>query len=110
MSRVEDRVAELGLTLPVTSKPVAAYIPAVVTGNLVFTSGQLPMVDGVLPTTGKVGADVDAETAKELARHLRAQRARGGSQRDRVAGSDHAGGEGRRVRGIRPPISPVSPV
>jgi len=68
MSRVEDRVAELGLALPVTSKPVAAYIPAVVTGNLVFTSGQLPMVDGALPATGKVGAEVDAEAAKDLAR------------------------------------------
>ena len=68
MSRVEDRVAELGLTLPVTSKPVAAYIPAMVTGNLVFTSGQLPMVEGALPTTGKVGANVQPEVAKELAR------------------------------------------
>ena len=68
MSRVEDRVAELGLTLPVTSKPVAAYIPAVVTGNLVFTSGQLPTVDGALPATGKVGAEVDADAAKALAR------------------------------------------
>lgn len=68
MSRVEDRLAELGLTLPVAVKPVAAYIPAVVTGNLVFTSGQLPMVNGELPATGKVGAEVDPETAKQLAR------------------------------------------
>ena len=68
MSRVEDRIAELGLTLPAASKPVAAYIPAVVTGNLVFTSGQLPMVDGALAVTGKVGAEVDAEAAKQLAR------------------------------------------
>jgi len=68
MSRVEDRIAELGLSLPATSKPVAAYIPAVVTGNLVFTSGQLPMVDGAMAASGKVGAEVDAETAKQLAR------------------------------------------
>ena len=68
MSRIEDRVSELGFTLPAVSKPVAAYIPAVVTGNLVFTSGQLPMVDGALPATGKVGADVDADAAKALAR------------------------------------------
>lgn len=68
MSRVDDRVAELGLVIPAASKPVAAYIPAVVTGSLVFTSGQLPMVDGALPATGKVGAEVDADTAKALAR------------------------------------------
>ncbi len=68
MSTVEDRIAELGLSLPATSKPVAAYIPAVVTGNLVFTSGQLPLVDGALPATGKVGGEVDADAAKALAR------------------------------------------
>jgi len=69
MSKIEDRLAELGLVLPVVAKPVAAYVPAVVSGNLVFTSGQLPFVDGVLPATGKVGADVSAEVAKELARN-----------------------------------------
>jgi len=68
VSRIDDRVAELGLTIPAVSKPVAAYIPAVVTGNLVFTSGQLPMVDGALPATGKVGAEVDPEAAAQLAR------------------------------------------
>lgn len=68
MSRIDDRVAELGLTIPAASKPVAAYIPAVVTDNLVFTSGQLPMVDGELPAKGKVGAEVDADTAHQLAR------------------------------------------
>ena len=67
MSRIEDRLTELGLALPEIAKPVAAYIPAVVTGNLVFTAGQLPFVAGALETTGKVGADVDAETAKALA-------------------------------------------
>jgi enamine deaminase RidA (YjgF/YER057c/UK114 family) len=67
-SRIDDRLAELGLEVPAASKPVAAYLPAVVTGNLVFTSGQLPMVDGALPATGKVGAEVDPETAKKLAR------------------------------------------
>lgn len=68
MSQLDDRLAELGLTVPATSKPVAAYIPAVSSGNLVYTSGQLPMVDGVLPLTGKVGAGVSAEDAKQLAR------------------------------------------
>lgn len=69
MSTVDDRLVELGLVVPEGSKPVAAYIPAVVSGNLVYTSGQLPMVDGVLPTTGKVGAEVSAEDAKALARN-----------------------------------------
>ena len=68
MSKLDDRLAELGLVLPATSKPVAAYIPAVISGNLVYTSGQLPMSDGVLPATGKVGAEISAEDAKTYAR------------------------------------------
>jgi len=68
MSKLDDRLVELGLAVPATSKPVAAYIPAVSSGNLVYTSGQLPMVDGALPFTGKVGDTVTAEQAKELAR------------------------------------------
>ena len=67
MSAVEDRLSELGLTVPEVVPPVAAYVPVVREGDLVFTSGQLPMVDGSLAATGKVGADVDAETAKSLA-------------------------------------------
>lgn len=69
MSALDDRLSELGLVVPEGSKPVAAYIPAVVTGNLVYTSGQLPMVDGALPATGKVGAAVTPEDAKALARN-----------------------------------------
>ena len=69
MSKIDDRLAELGLVLPEVAKPVAAYVPAVISGNLVFTSGQLPFVAGVLPATGKVGADVSAEVAKDLARN-----------------------------------------
>jgi enamine deaminase RidA (YjgF/YER057c/UK114 family) len=65
---VADRLAELGLELPPVVPPVAAYVPAVRSGNLVFTSGQLPMVDGELPAIGKVGAMVTPEQAKELAR------------------------------------------
>ncbi|TAL45125.1 MAG: RidA family protein [Salinibacterium sp.] len=68
MSELEARLAELGLEVPATSKPVAAYIPAVASRNLVYTSGQLPMVHGVLGITGKVGSEVDADTAKLLAR------------------------------------------
>jgi enamine deaminase RidA (YjgF/YER057c/UK114 family) len=68
VSRVADRLAELGLTLPEVAAPVAAYVPAVRNGNLVWTSGQLPLVDGKLLAAGKVGADVDPDAAKELAR------------------------------------------
>ena len=63
-----ERLAALGLVLPPVVPPVAAYVPAVRTGNLIFTSGQLPMVDGQLPAVGKVGALVSPEQAKELAR------------------------------------------
>jgi enamine deaminase RidA (YjgF/YER057c/UK114 family) len=65
---VTDRLAELGLTLPPVAAPVAAYVPAVRSGDLVWTSGQLPLVDGKLVATGKVGVDVDPEAAKDLAR------------------------------------------
>jgi enamine deaminase RidA (YjgF/YER057c/UK114 family) len=67
VSSPEDRLAELGLTLPGVAAPVAAYVPAVRSGNHVYTSGQLPMVDGSLAATGKVGAEIDAEQAKVLA-------------------------------------------
>ena len=70
MSAVEDRLAELGLTVPEVAKPVAAYVPALRVGNLIFTSGQLPMVSGALAQTGKVGEGqglVPAEDAKKLA-------------------------------------------
>ncbi|MFD8420524.1 RidA family protein [Streptomyces sp. NPDC059466] len=65
---VESKLAELGLTLPDVVPPLAAYQPAVRSGVYVYTSGQLPMVDGKLPVTGKVGAEVTAEEAKDLAR------------------------------------------
>ncbi len=64
----EERLAELGLSVPEVAKPVASYIPAVRTGNYVFTSGQLPMRDGQLITTGKVGGEVSPEEAVECAR------------------------------------------
>ncbi|MFM6981053.1 MAG: RidA family protein [Micrococcales bacterium] len=68
MSKIEARLIELGHPHTEVAKPVAAYIPAVITGNLVFTSGQLPFVEGKLPATGKVGADISPEQAKELAK------------------------------------------
>ncbi|MEE1817755.1 RidA family protein [Streptomyces sp. NPDC004288] len=64
---VEARIAELGLTLPEVVPPIASYQPAVQSGVYVYTSGQLPMVAGKLPVTGKVGAEVTPEEAKQLA-------------------------------------------
>jgi enamine deaminase RidA (YjgF/YER057c/UK114 family) len=64
---VKEKLASLGLTLPTAAAPVAAYVPAVKTENLVFTAGQLPVVDGKLVLTGKVGSDVSPEDAKKMA-------------------------------------------
>ncbi|NQX16103.1 RidA family protein [Rathayibacter sp. VKM Ac-2857] len=63
-----ERLAELGIELPAVAVPAGAYVPAVVDGHLVFTAGQIPFVDGALPATGKVGAGVEPEVAKDLAR------------------------------------------
>jgi enamine deaminase RidA (YjgF/YER057c/UK114 family) len=68
VSTPEERLAELGLTVPEVPKPVASYIPAVRTGDLVYTSGQLPMREGQLVHTGKVGGEVTPEEAVECAR------------------------------------------
>ncbi|WP_129841540.1 RidA family protein [Streptomyces sp. RFCAC02] len=68
MSTVEDRLAGLGLVLPPVVPPVAAYVPAVRTGRHVYTSGQVPLVDGALRYAGKVGAEVTPEQAYESAR------------------------------------------
>jgi enamine deaminase RidA (YjgF/YER057c/UK114 family) len=63
-----ERLRELGIALPPVSAPAGAYIPAKRSGDLVFTAGQIPMVDGRIAATGKVGAEVDAARAAELAR------------------------------------------
>ncbi len=68
MTSPAERLAELGLTLPPVVAPVAAYVPAVRTGGFVYTSGQLPVVDGKLPAIGKVGADVSGTDAADMAR------------------------------------------
>jgi enamine deaminase RidA (YjgF/YER057c/UK114 family) len=68
VSTPEERLAGLGLAVPEVAKPVAAYVPAVRSGNHVFTSGQLPMREGRLITTGKVGGEVTPEEAVECAR------------------------------------------
>ncbi|MGH8776853.1 MAG: RidA family protein [Jiangellaceae bacterium] len=64
----EERLAELGLELPAVATPVAAYVPAVRTGSHVYTSGQIPLRDGELMRTGKVGSEVSPEEAHECAR------------------------------------------
>src|SRR5260370_6008911 len=68
MSSAAEQLAALGLTLPPVTAPVAAYVPAVRTGSYVYVSGQLPVVDGKLPATGKVGDAVSAQDAAGLAR------------------------------------------
>ncbi len=64
---LKEKIESLGLTLPVAALPVAAYVPAVKTGNLVFVAGQLPLVDGKIVKEGKVGKEVTPEEAKEMA-------------------------------------------
>ena len=63
-----QRISELGIVLPQVATPAGAYVPAVVSGNLVFTAGQIPLIDGKLAATGKVGKDLTAEQAKDIAR------------------------------------------
>ncbi|RCV49846.1 RidA family protein [Marinitenerispora sediminis] len=67
MATPEERIEELGLALPEVPAPAGVYVPAVRTGDLVYTSGQVPLVEGRLSDTGKVGAEVAPERAKELA-------------------------------------------
>ncbi len=64
----EDRLRDLGYELPAVSHPAGSYVPATCAGTLLFTAGQLPFKDGQLPYTGKVGAEVSVEEAKEAAR------------------------------------------
>ncbi|WP_277102179.1 RidA family protein [Corynebacterium vitaeruminis] len=68
MATNTERLAELGIELPAVAAPVAAYVPAVKVGNQVWTSGQLPFVEGKLPATGKVGDAVSPEDAQAYAR------------------------------------------
>ena len=68
MGRIESSLANLGLFLPAISKPVAAYIPAKQSGKLVFTAGQLPMINGELISKGLLGQDVEIEDANKAAR------------------------------------------
>ncbi|GGH43333.1 RidA family protein [Microbacterium album] len=90
---VSQRLAELGIELPAVVPPVAAYIPATVHGDIVQTSGQLPMVDGALPLTGKVGDGAEhvaptdaAELARACALNALAAAAAAAGGLDRIAG------------------------
>ena len=64
---VEQRIKDLGFELPAAPTPAGSYIPAKISGNLVFTAGQLPLVDGVLMETGKLGRDIEVDRGYELA-------------------------------------------
>ncbi len=87
---VSARLAELGIDLPAVAAPVASYVPAVVHGGVAYTSGQLPFVDGALPATGKVGADVDPDDAKAYARTCALNALAAAA--DAVGGVDRLGG------------------
>lgn len=93
---IASRLEELGIELPAVAAPVAAYVPAVVHGGLVYTSGQLPFADGSLPETGKVGAGVEADAAKGYARtcalNALAAAAQAAGGLDRIAGVLRVGG------------------
>ncbi len=65
---VLERLAELGIALPAAPAAAGSYVPALVSGSMLYTSGQLPFVEGVLPATGKVGAEVSPEEANRYAR------------------------------------------
>ncbi|MFJ4046531.1 RidA family protein [Microbacterium sp. NPDC089987] len=93
---VSARLDELGIELPAVAAPVAAYVPAVVHAGLVYTSGQLPFVDGALPATGKVGAEIEAADAQGYARtcalNALAAAAQTAGGVDRIAGVLRVGG------------------
>lgn len=93
---VSARLAELGIELPAVAAPVAAYVPAVVHAGLVYTSGQLPFTAGALPATGKLGAEITAEDAKDYARtcalNALAAAADAAGGVDRIAGVLRVGG------------------
>jgi enamine deaminase RidA (YjgF/YER057c/UK114 family) len=68
VGQISARLSDLGIVIPQVAKPVASYVPAMTTGNLLYTAGQLPFVDGALVKTGKVGAEVSAVEGAQLAR------------------------------------------
>ncbi|MFB3890472.1 MAG: RidA family protein [Phycisphaerae bacterium] len=96
-----ERIRELGLELPATAAPLGAYVPAVRTGNLVFTSGQLPIQAGTLIATGKVPAQVSLETAQACARQAALNAlAAAASVTGGGAGGSHAGASAASASGV----------
>jgi enamine deaminase RidA (YjgF/YER057c/UK114 family) len=67
VSKVEQRLTEMGFTLPEVAAPAGSYLPAMISGNLVFTAGQIPLIEGKLMATGKLGAEITAEHGAEIA-------------------------------------------
>ena len=67
MSAVEDRLAELGLSVPEVTAPLASYVPAVISGSCVYTSGQLPFISGALQATGRLGSEIEVDEGVSLA-------------------------------------------
>ena len=67
MSAVEDRLAELGLSVPEVTAPLASYVPAVISGSYVYTSGQLPFISGALQATGRLGSEIEVDEGVSLA-------------------------------------------
>ncbi|HCP15419.1 MAG TPA: hypothetical protein DIT32_06630 [Peptococcaceae bacterium] len=68
MSQIEKKLEEMGLKLPAVAKPIAAYVPGVKVDNFIYTSGQIPLVDGALKYAGHVGAEISPEDAYEAAK------------------------------------------
>jgi len=66
---IEKRLSELGVTLPAAAAPAANYVPFVISGNLLFTAGQLPLKDGKLQVTGLLGRDADTAAGREAAKY-----------------------------------------
>ena len=67
MSSIEQKLSELNLSLPEVATPAGSYLPVIISGNLVFTAGQLPLIDGKLMATGKLGAEIKVEQGAEMA-------------------------------------------
>ena len=67
MSKIEQKLAELGHTLPEVATPAGSYLPAMISGNLVFTAGQIPLIDGKLMATGKLGKEIETAHGAEIA-------------------------------------------
>ena len=105
---IDARLAELGIKLPEPAAPVAAYVPAVEIGGLLYISGQLPFREDGSLITGRLGEDYDLAHGREAARALRGDAARADEEGARLARPGRADRQARRVRRLGPRISPTS--